>query len=167
MLRTLRELITGQAAAPLTSTPASRPPEIQVAAAALLVQLAHADGEFSPAERAQVEAALVRHFNLDPATIAEIVSLAEHEQKQSIDDFRFTRVIREHFDVGQRMVLAEIMWGSRSPTGESRIRRATCSENSATCSISSLGTSPRPGGRPNRARHMGLDGTDVPRRAIA
>ncbi len=111
MLRTLRELITGQAAAPLTSTPASRPPEIQVAAAALLVQLAHADGEFSPAERAQVEAALVRHFNLDPATIAEIVSLAEHEQKQSIDDFRFTRVIREHFDVGQRMVLAEIMWG--------------------------------------------------------
>lgn len=111
MLRTLRELITGQAAAPLTSTPASRPPEIQVAAAALLVQLAHADGEFSPAERAQVEAALVRHFNLDPATIAEIVSLAEHEQKQSIDDFRFTRVIRGHFDVGQRMVLAEIMWG--------------------------------------------------------
>ena len=111
MLRTLKELITGQAAAPLTSTPASRPPEIQVAAAALLVQLAHADGEFSPAERAQVEAALVRHFNLDPATIAEIVSLAEHEQKQSIDDFRFTRVIREHFDVGQRMVLAEIMWG--------------------------------------------------------
>ncbi|MSR02927.1 MAG: TerB family tellurite resistance protein [Gemmatimonadetes bacterium] len=111
MLRTLKELITGQAAAPLTSTPASRPPEIQVAAAALLVQLAHADGEFSPAERAQVEAALVRHFNLDPATIAEILSLAEHEQKQSIDDFRFTRVIREHFDVGQRMVLAEIMWG--------------------------------------------------------
>ncbi len=118
MLRTLKELLTGQMAVPLASAPASRPPEIQVAAAALLVQLAHADGEFSPAERAQVEAALVRHFNLDPATIAEILSLAEHEQKQSIDDFRFTRVIREHFDVGQRMLLAEIMWGVALADGQ-------------------------------------------------
>ena len=118
MLRTLKELLTGQMAVPLASAQASRPPEIQVAAAALLVQLAHADGEFSPAERAQVEAALVRHFNLDPATIAEILSLAEHEQKQSIDDFRFTRVIREHFDVGQRMLLAEIMWGVALADGQ-------------------------------------------------
>lgn len=111
MLRTLKELITGQAAATPASRQGARPPEIQVAAAALLIQLAYADGEFSPAERAQVEAALVRHFNLDPATIAELLSLAEHEQKQAIDDFRFTRVIREHFDLGQRMLLAEIMWG--------------------------------------------------------
>jgi uncharacterized tellurite resistance protein B-like protein len=61
--------------------------------------------------RPQVEAALVRHFRLDSATIAELLSLAEHEGKQAIDDLRFTRVSREHFDLGPQMLLAEIMWG--------------------------------------------------------
>jgi uncharacterized tellurite resistance protein B-like protein len=29
----------------------------------------------------------------------------------SIDHFQFTRLINEQFDLGQKMVLAEVMWG--------------------------------------------------------
>jgi uncharacterized tellurite resistance protein B-like protein len=29
----------------------------------------------------------------------------------SIDHFQFTRLIDQHYDLGQKMVLAEIMWG--------------------------------------------------------
>jgi uncharacterized tellurite resistance protein B-like protein len=89
----------------------SRPTGVQVAAAALLLEVAHADGEFSEAERVHVESALGRHFGLDEATTGELMNLAEVERRQSIDHFQFTRLIAEHYDLGQKMVLAEVMWG--------------------------------------------------------
>ena len=41
---------------------------LQVAAAALLLELAHADGHFNEAERRHIEAGLGRHFALDEDT---------------------------------------------------------------------------------------------------
>jgi uncharacterized tellurite resistance protein B-like protein len=83
----------------------------QVAACALLLEVAHADEEFSPAERRHIETALDRHFGLDPATRAELITLAEAERRQAIDHFQFTHEINRHYDLGQKMVLAEVMWG--------------------------------------------------------
>ena len=37
--------------------------------------------------------------------------IAEQERRASIDHFQFTRVLNEQYDVGQKMVLAEVMWG--------------------------------------------------------
>lgn len=85
--------------------------EVHLAACALLLELAHADGEFSPAERAHVEAALGRHFGLDAPLTQELLALADQERRQSIDHFQFTRLIADHYDLGQKMVLAEVMWG--------------------------------------------------------
>ncbi len=86
-------------------------PTIQLAAAALLLELAHADGEFSEKERQQIESALGRHFDLDEPTTRELLALAESERRQSIDHFQFTRLINAQYDLGQKMVLAEVMWG--------------------------------------------------------
>lgn len=85
--------------------------EVRLAACALLLELAHADGEFSAPERAHIEGALDRHFGLDQATARELIELAETERTNSIDHFQFTRLIVDHYDLGQRMVLAEVMWG--------------------------------------------------------
>jgi uncharacterized tellurite resistance protein B-like protein len=93
------------------SVPVGAPSGVQVAACALLLELAHADGEFSPAERAQIEGALSRHFGLDEATMGELLALAETERAQAIDHFQFTRMIAQEYDLGQKMVLAEVMWG--------------------------------------------------------
>jgi len=87
------------------------PSGVQLAACALLLELAHADGEFSAPERSHIEAALQRHFGLDQATAGELMALAESERSQSIDHFQFTRLIAQHYDLGQKMVLAELMWG--------------------------------------------------------
>jgi uncharacterized tellurite resistance protein B-like protein len=89
----------------------SWPSRVQLAACALLLELAHADGEFSPEERAHIERTLVRHFGLDAATGAELLRLAEAERAQSLDHFQFTRLIAAEYDLGQKMVLAEVMWG--------------------------------------------------------
>lgn len=111
MLDTIRTFFAARLSLPAEATPATRPPAIQLAACALLLELAHADGEFSPAERTHIEAALIRHFGLDAATAAELVELAGSERHRSIDHFQFTRLIAEQYDLGQKMVLAEVMWG--------------------------------------------------------
>ena len=96
----------------------SRPSGVQIAACALLLELAHADGEFSPSERAHIEGAVGRHFGLDESTTRELLSLAEAERRESIDHFQFTRLIAEQYDLGQKMVLAEVMWGVVLADGE-------------------------------------------------
>lgn len=85
--------------------------EIQLAATALLLELAYADGEFTAPERVHIEAALSRHFNLGLPGVQGLLALADDERRRSIDHFQFTRMIKEHMDVGQRVVLAEVMWG--------------------------------------------------------
>jgi uncharacterized tellurite resistance protein B-like protein len=90
-------------------TPGPRP--VELAACALLLELAHADGEFTPEEQRHIERTLVRHFGLDAGTGAELMRLAEAERAQSLDHFQFTRLIAAEYDLGQKMVLAEVMWG--------------------------------------------------------
>jgi uncharacterized tellurite resistance protein B-like protein len=99
--------------APSTGRPhaSSGPAQVQLAACALLLELAHADGEFTAPEREHIERTLVRHFGLDEATSVELLRLAEAERAQSLDHFQFTRLIAEQYDLGQKMVLAEVMWG--------------------------------------------------------
>lgn len=99
---------SGPDGSPQAPTPVD---DLQVAACALLLELAHADGDFSPAERAHLESALGRHFALDEATTRELIALATAERQQSIDHFQFTRSINQGYDLGQKMVLAEVMWG--------------------------------------------------------
>ncbi|MFL5507356.1 MAG: TerB family tellurite resistance protein [Gemmatimonadales bacterium] len=101
--RVVAETVRGQAPAPLLDG-------LQVAAAALLLELAHADGHFSDAERSHIEAGLGRHFALDEETTCELLVLAEAERRESIDHFQFTRHIARHYDTAQKLRLAELMW---------------------------------------------------------
>jgi uncharacterized tellurite resistance protein B-like protein len=102
-------LVKGGGAA--AGTPAAGPTPVQLAACALLLELAHADGEFSAEERSHIERTLVRHFGLDDATAGELMRLAEVERAESLDHYQFTRLIAAEYDLGQKMVLAEVMWG--------------------------------------------------------
>ena len=84
---------------------------VHLAACSLLLEIAYADGVFSPEERAHLEQVLERHFSLPAASGQRLIELAEKERRGSIDHFQFTRVLNERYDVGQKMVLAEVMWG--------------------------------------------------------
>ncbi len=91
---------------------------LHVAACALLLELAHADDEFSGIERMHIEAVLRRHFDLDEGTAQELLELAEEERQSAIDLFQFTNLIRSSYDLGQKTLLAEIMWGLILADGE-------------------------------------------------
>ena len=84
---------------------------LQLAASALLLELAHADDEFTLEERRHIETAIGTHFALDEAEVAELLRLAEAERTQSLDHFQFTRLIAAEYDLRQKVALAELMWG--------------------------------------------------------
>jgi uncharacterized tellurite resistance protein B-like protein len=111
MLDSIRAFVSQKILRTADPTGDSGPDGVQLAACALLLELAHADGEFSPPERQHIEGALGRHFGLDEATTRELITLAEAARSQAIDQFQFTRMITQHYDLGQKMVLAELMWG--------------------------------------------------------
>ena len=84
--------------------------KLHVAACALLLELAHADEHFTEGERNHIEAVLQRHFGLDDDTARELMALAEAERANAIDLYQFTALIRSSYDLGQKTLLAEIMW---------------------------------------------------------
>jgi uncharacterized tellurite resistance protein B-like protein len=112
MLEAIRRFVSERLIGEPDAEPApSGPRPVELAACALLLELAHSDGEFSSEEQRHIERTLVRHFGLDEATAAELLRLAESERAESLDHFQFTRLITSEYDLGQKMLLAEVMWG--------------------------------------------------------
>lgn len=106
-----------------TVSDASRRPSpdvdpVHLAACALLLEVAYADGEFSPGEKAHLEDVLARHFALTPEGGRRVLELAEAERRRTTDQYRFTSVLKQDYDLGQKMVLAEVMWGLVLADGE-------------------------------------------------
>ena len=114
MLDTIRRFFNERLADATGSDPDRRSDQhsqVQLAACALLLELAHADDEFSAEERTHIESTMARHFGLQRSEVSELMALAETERSQSLDHFQFTRLIASEYDLGQKMVLAEVMWG--------------------------------------------------------
>ena len=115
MLEAIRRFVTdrvigaGPASANVDSLDSTR--RVQLAACALLLELAYADDEFTPDERRHIETTLGRHFDLADDEVAELLRLAEAERAQSLDHFQFTRLIAAEYDLRQKVALAEVMWG--------------------------------------------------------
>ena len=84
---------------------------VHVAACALLLDIAFADGEFSAPEREHLERVLGHHFGLSDDEGRRLIVLAQQDRQSAVDHFAFTRVLQQRYDVGQKMVLAEVMWG--------------------------------------------------------
>jgi len=115
MLEAIRRFVRERLAGTQSPRPAPgstrSPTPVQLAACALLLELAYADGEFSPEEQRQIESTLQRHFGLDETSGAELLRLAEAARAESLDHFQFTRLVAAEYSLAQKMVLAEVMWG--------------------------------------------------------
>ena len=112
LIDSIRRLLGARSAdaAPATSEAPSVDP-LHLAACVLLLDVAHADGEFTEDERAHLERVLERHFALPLDAGRRLMALAEQERRNAIDHFKFTAELQRSYDIGQKMVLAEIMWG--------------------------------------------------------
>jgi uncharacterized tellurite resistance protein B-like protein len=82
----------------------------QVAAAALLVEVARSDQDFSEAERGAVLESVRRKFNLGEAEGRELLTLAEAESREAHDIFQFTSKIDASFAPERKAQLIEELW---------------------------------------------------------
>ena len=96
----------------------AQPAELRLAACALLLELAYADDEFTEKERIHLEGAVRRQFGLDESQALELIELAEVQRAGAVDLWTFTNLVAEHYSLGQKMVLAEAMWGLVFSDGE-------------------------------------------------
>jgi uncharacterized tellurite resistance protein B-like protein len=85
------------------------PDRVAIAACALLLEIAHADG-FGPEEKASILRALREDLGVADEDVQQVVQLAEDARRDSVDLYQFTRLVAENFSTEQRRRLVEAIW---------------------------------------------------------
>jgi uncharacterized tellurite resistance protein B-like protein len=84
--------------------------KLQIASAALFVEIAEADGNFSDDERNRIIDLMKSEFNLDEDCVNELLSLSEQKVKDSVSVYEFTSVINESFNNKEKLELIKNLW---------------------------------------------------------
>jgi len=92
--------------------------KLQLAAAALLIELSRADFSTDAEELKTIENALAKTFSLDSDKLTEIISLAHEEAKTSTSLYEFTRLINDNYSPEQKYQLILNMWQVAIADGE-------------------------------------------------
>lgn len=82
----------------------------QLAVAALLVEVAMADHQFSEVELDNLGAILNRKFSLSSDELAELISLAKNETNHATSLHQFTQLINQHCTTEEKFKLMKAMW---------------------------------------------------------
>ena len=84
--------------------------DYRLAAAALLVHLISVDGDPSKSEQVKLRSLLKSRFELDDASVDELITTARRVEGESIDLFNFTSLIMRAIDEKGRARIVEMMW---------------------------------------------------------
>ncbi len=89
---------------------ADREHALQLATAAILLEMMRIDNRIADEERAAITAALQRQFGLDAAQLDSLIALAEQESRQANDYYQFTSLINQACDYEQKGRIVENLW---------------------------------------------------------
>lgn len=84
--------------------------KVEVAACALFIEIAKADGEFTKDERNFIISEMKSTFNLDDDYVNDLMMLAEERVKESVSLYEFTGVINTSFTHEEKIELIESLW---------------------------------------------------------
>lgn len=83
---------------------------LQVATAALLLEMMRMDNELKDEERQAIAITLQNQFNLAREQIETLMVLAEQEAREANDYYQFTSLINQHCDQTQKVQIIENLW---------------------------------------------------------
>lgn len=84
--------------------------QLQIATAALFIEMAKADGEFTEEERENVIQSLQKQFNIDAVYVNELMELSKLKLKDSVSLFEFSNVVNENFTNEDKNILLKNLW---------------------------------------------------------
>jgi uncharacterized tellurite resistance protein B-like protein len=83
---------------------------MQIATAALLLEMMRMDNELKDEERQAIAATLQTQFHLGREQIDTLMTLAEQETRDANDYYQFTSLINKHCDQSQKVQIIENLW---------------------------------------------------------
>ena len=83
---------------------------LQIATAALLLEMMRMDNELKDEERQAIASTLQTQFNLSREQIEILMALAEQEASAASDYYQFTSLINQHCDLAQKVQIIENLW---------------------------------------------------------
>ncbi|MBM3562762.1 MAG: TerB family tellurite resistance protein [Alphaproteobacteria bacterium] len=84
--------------------------DYQLAAAALLVHIASIDGEFDDREKARIRQLVEARFGLAGDEAAELIQSAKESERDAVDLYRFTSVLKRRLDDDGRRQIIGMLW---------------------------------------------------------
>lgn len=97
-------LTTGGSEQPMS--PAAK----QLAAAALLVEAARRDNEFTEGEKDSIRRVITEHFSLSGEEAGDLLALAEERQRVPMGESIFTREVAQGFGPKEKEQVVEMLW---------------------------------------------------------
>jgi uncharacterized tellurite resistance protein B-like protein len=86
------------------------PDESRLAAAALLYHVTAIDGAIGDDERSGLRSLLKERFELGDDDLDDLMAAAEAADRQAVDLYGFTSVLKQRLDIGERERLVGMMW---------------------------------------------------------
>lgn len=83
---------------------------LRLATAAVLLDIAYADGQFTPVEDGKLATFLAERFQLDADDARELMEAADEIRKKTVDHFALTSYIRKNAPLQERIDIVKTMW---------------------------------------------------------
>ena len=110
MFDLLKSFITDTAGRGENDETAFAPDDYRLATAALLIHVANVDGRIDPVERVRLREIIEDRFDLDAAATTRLLERAEQSDREAVDFFHFTNVLKRRLDDEGRHKIIEMMW---------------------------------------------------------
>jgi uncharacterized tellurite resistance protein B-like protein len=111
MLKKITAFFNEQIAPPAHVQPAEADDRrLIIATGALLLEMAHADSDFSELEKNKIINILQQEYHLNPDEAQQLLELSTAELEESLDLWQFTNLINQNFGNEQKVKILEILW---------------------------------------------------------
>lgn len=82
----------------------------QIAAAVLLLEMAHADNNHDPAEYDEIRRQLKTHFGLADGEVEELIDAAAPKARASVSLYEYLKTLNDGLDMGEKREVLEMLW---------------------------------------------------------
>lgn len=84
--------------------------DVRIATCALLLEMAHIDGEFSEPEEESIINIIKKDYELSDEHAAALIEAADEELKSSIDLWKFAKLINQNYSTDEKIQIIEMIW---------------------------------------------------------